>query len=73
MEFVPLMPLAKHELTGSFQIMRVQLPRASLGPPQSPFEQPNEVVEADILLGEDGMARAIHVSAAGRFTPWRSR
>jgi hypothetical protein len=73
MEFIPLTPFSSDDLSGSFQIMRVQLPRASLGPPRSPFEQPHELVEADVLLGEDGTARAIHVSSSQQFQPWRPR
>ena len=72
-EFVPLMPLTERELAGPFQIVRVQMPRASLGTLRSPLEHPNEVIEADVLLGEDGMARAIRVSASGSVYPWRSR
>lgn len=72
-EFVPLMPLSEHELAGSFQIVRVQMPRASLGALTSPFEHPSEFVEADVLLGEDGMARAIRVSTNESGYPWRSR
>ena len=72
-EFLPLVPLGEHELTGSFQIVRVQMPRASLGALTSPFEHPSEIVEADVLLGEDGMARAIRVSTNGSGYPWRSR
>jgi hypothetical protein len=72
-EFVPLMPLSERELAGPFQIVRVQMPRASLGNLLSPLEHPNEVIEADVLLGEDGMARAIRVSASGSVYPWRSR
>jgi hypothetical protein len=72
-EFVPLMPLTERELTGSFQIVRVQMPRASLSALTSPFEHPNEVVEADVLLGEDGMARAIRVSTNGTAYPRRFR
>ena len=48
-EFLPLMPMTAQELTGSFQIVRVQMPRASLGALRSPLEQPNELVEADVL------------------------
>jgi hypothetical protein len=73
MEFVPLVPLSERELTGSFQLVRVQMPRASLGALTSPFEHPDEVVEADVLLGEDGMARAIRVSTKGSAYPWRPR
>lgn len=71
--FVPLMPMTEQELTGSFQLVRVQMPRASLGALRSPLDSPNELVEADVLLGEDGMARAIRVSASGSIYPWRSR
>jgi len=71
--FVPLMPMTDQELRGSFQLVRVQMPRASLGALRSPLDHPNELVEADVLLGEDGMARAIRVSASGSIYPWRSR
>ena len=72
-EFVPLMPMTERELSGPFQLVRVQMPRASLGALRSPLEHPNELVEADVLLGEDGMARAIRVSTSGSVYPWRSR
>jgi hypothetical protein len=72
-DFVPLMPMSERELAGPFQILRVQMPRASLGALTSPFDYPNEIVEADLLLGEDGMARAIRVSADDSIYPWRSR
>lgn len=72
-EFVPLMPLTAQDLTGPFQLVRVQMPRASLGPLRSPLDHPAELVEADVLLGEDGRARAIRISAAGSIYPWRSR
>jgi hypothetical protein len=72
-EFVPLLPLTAQDLTGTFQLVRVQMPRASLGPLRSPLERPDELVEADVLLGEDGRARAIRISAAGSIYPWRTR
>jgi hypothetical protein len=72
-QFLPLMPMTEHELTGSFQLVRVQMPRASLGELQSPLQNPNELVEADVLLGEDGMARAIRLTTSGSIQPWRSR
>ena len=72
-EFVPLMPITEHELTGSFQIVRVQMPSASLGALRSPLARPNEMVEADVLLGEDGRARAIRVNANESIYPWRPR
>ena len=54
--FVPIVPMTADELSGSFSIARVQIG----GRP------------ADVLLGEDGMARAIRVSTDGS-APWRSR
>ena len=72
-EFVPLMPMSEQELSGPFQLVRVQMPRASLGALRLPLEHPNELVEADVLLGEDGMARAIRVSTSGSINPWRLR
>ena len=72
-EFVPLLPMTAHELTGSFQIVRVQMPRASLGPLASPTADPRELVEADVLLGEDGTARGIHISTNGSVYPWRPK
>lgn len=73
MEFVPLMPMTGHELAGSFQIVRVQMPRASLGALGSPLDPPNALVEADVLLGEDGIARGIRLSTSGSLYPRRSR
>jgi hypothetical protein len=70
--FVPLMPIAEQELTGPFQIVRVQMPRSSLGASMSPIEHPSDLIEADVLLGQDGMARAIRVSTESIY-PWRSR
>jgi hypothetical protein len=72
-EFVPLMPMTEQDLAGPFQLVRVQMPNASLGPLRSPRQHPGELIEADVLLGEDGMARAIRVSASGSVDPWRSR
>jgi hypothetical protein len=73
LEFVPLLPMTEQELTGSFQIVRVQMPNASLGPLRSPLQSPNDLVEADVLLGEDGRARAIRLNTNGSIYPWRSR
>ena len=47
--FVPLVPMTADELSGSFSIARVQIGQT----------------QADVLLGEDGMARAIRVSTNG--------
>ena len=73
LEFVALVPMTERELSGSFQIVRVQLPRASFGAWTSPLEDPHELVETDVLLGEDGVARAIRVSTETTLSPWRSR
>ena len=73
MEFVPLMPIADHDLGGAFQIVHVQMPRAALGALAPPLQHPAEIVEADVLLGEDGVARAIRISTNGSSFPWRSR
>jgi hypothetical protein len=72
-EFVPLMPMTEQDLAGPFQLVRVQMPNASLGPLRSPRQHPGELIEADVLLGEDGLARAIRVSTSGSVYPWRSR
>jgi hypothetical protein len=70
LEFVPLMPFSSRDLSGPFQIMRVQMPRGALGR-LSPLESPHELIEADVLLGEDGMARAIRISTGASNSPWR--
>ena len=72
-EFVPLLPMTEQELAGPFQIVRVQMPGASLGSLRSPLMLPNEMIEADVLLGEDGRARAIRVNTSGSIYPWRPR
>jgi hypothetical protein len=72
-EFVPLLPMSEQELTGSLQIVRVQMPNASLGALRSPLRSPSDLVEADVLLGEDGRARAIRLNTNGSIFPWRSR
>jgi hypothetical protein len=73
-DFVPLVPMAADELSGSFQIVRVQMPRAALGALAGTVDigRADDPVQADLLLGEDGMARAIRVSANGS-VPWRSQ
>jgi hypothetical protein len=73
-EFVPLVPMTPGEMSGSFQIVRVQMPRAALGGLASriPISSVDDPVQADLLLGEDGLARAIRVSTDGT-APWRSQ
>jgi len=67
------MPMTDYEMAGPFQLVRVQMPRASLGPLRSALDRPNELIEADVLLGEDGMARAIRVSTSESVYPRRFR
>ena len=61
-EFIPLLagaPAAQPLESG--QLVRVQLPRAALASLGLPLnaERGNEPVKADVLLGNDGLARAI--------------
>jgi hypothetical protein len=61
-EFVPLVAGGAPPLT-SGQLVRVELPRsavASLGLPLDPARV-GETIKADVLLGEDGLARAIRL------------
>ena len=60
-DFIPLGYLNPATLQDGGQIIRVELPRATLvnfGLPVN-MERYNEKVKADVLLGVDGMARAI--------------
>ncbi len=60
--FWPLGPLSPREHMGSsLQLMRVQLRGATLSRLGMPVDVvwASEVVEADVLVGEDGVARAI--------------
>lgn len=50
--FTPLLPLSEQELGGSLQMVRIRFAAAAGADP----------VEADVLVGEDGLARAIRVS-----------
>jgi hypothetical protein len=61
-EFIPLVAGAPGATPlESGQLVRVQLPRAALAPLGLPLnaERGNEPVKADVLLGNDGLARAI--------------
>ena len=53
-DFVPLMPMTADELSGSFQIVRVQMPRAALGALAATVDvsRADDPVEADVLLDE---------------------
>jgi hypothetical protein len=61
-EFIPLVGGAPGATPlESGQLVRVQLPRSALAPLGLPLnaERGNEPVQADVLLGNDGLARAI--------------
>jgi len=60
-DFLPLIYDASDQAMESGQVIRVQLPRtalASFGLPYNP-ERANDTVKADLLLADDGSARAI--------------
>ena len=61
--FVALSPIAGD--AGVVRLMRVQLPETAVRAlgfdVPAPFVPPDGFVEADVLLGEDGMARAIRI------------
>jgi hypothetical protein len=60
-DFVPLLTGVGNTPLDNGQVIRVQMPRAALASFGLPFnlERANESVKADVLLGEDGLARAI--------------
>jgi hypothetical protein len=62
--FVPLVPIAEEELSGSFSLVRVELPAAALIDLGVALERGRSAqpVQAEVLLGEDGLARAIRVT-----------
>ena len=60
-DFIPLMQGAAFTQTEAARLVRVELPRAALAQFGIPLngEQAGGRVKADLLLGEDGTARAI--------------
>ena len=60
-DFVPLLAGVGNPTIDNGQVIRVQMPRSALASFGLPFnlERANESVKADVLLGEDGLARAI--------------
>jgi hypothetical protein len=60
-DFIPLMQGARLTQTDGVRMVRVELPRSALARFGLPVnaEQTNGRVKADVLLGEDGLARAI--------------
>jgi len=62
--FMPLSPDAHQDLVGSFQVARVLLPRevlADLGVVLD-ANRVGEPIQADVVFGEDGLARAIRLA-----------
>ena len=60
-DFIPLMNRESLAQLDSGQIMRVELPRSALmsyGLPMN-MERADERIKADVLVGNDGLARAI--------------
>ena len=60
-DFIPLMDRTSVEQMDGGQVMRVELPRSALisfGLPMD-MERATERVKADVLVGNDGLARAI--------------
>lgn len=62
-EFIPLTELADATAISSGTIVRVEMPRASLIAMGLPLnaERAHETVKADIVVGDDGLARAIRL------------
>src|SRR6185369_14078066 len=62
-EFIPLTELADATAISSGTIFRVEMPRASLIAMGLPLnaERAHETVKADIVVGDDGLARAIRL------------
>jgi len=62
-EFFPLTLVAQTEVEGTQQIVRVEVPRSTLmmwGLPVN-AERAGEMVQADVVIGEYGVARAIRI------------
>jgi len=60
-DFIPLTYIADSAQMDSAHVVRVRMPRSaliSLGLPMN-YERASELVKADVLIGDDGLARAI--------------
>jgi hypothetical protein len=60
-EYLPLTYVADSDALESGQVVRVRIPRSALvtlGLPMN-FERAGELVKADVVIGDDGLARAI--------------
>ena len=62
--FMPLSPDARQDLSGSFQVARVLLPREALADLGVVLDanRVGEPIQADVVFGEDGLARAIRLA-----------
>jgi len=62
-DFIPLTAIADATAMHSGTIVRVEMPRASLIAMGLPLnaERAHETVKADIVVGDDGLARAIRL------------
>ena len=69
--FLPLGPDVERELSGSFQLSRVRVPRGVLVDLGLLMEahRGGEPVQADVVFGEDGLARAIRLAPVSRRIP----
>ena len=62
--FVPLSSDVRQDLLGSFQVARVLLPREALADLGVVLDvnRVGEPIQADVVFGEDGLARAIRLA-----------
>ncbi len=68
-EFIPVVPGAVLEAGESGRVVRVQLPRTALGAFGFPVNEERiaERISADVLLGDDGSARAVRFVRVSQF------
>jgi hypothetical protein len=64
LSFMPLSPDARQDLLGAFQVARVLLPREVLADLGIVLDanRVGEPIQADVVFGEDGLARAIRIA-----------
>ena len=73
--FLPLMAASPLEPTESGHLIRMNLPRSTMGRFGFPIssERIEEPVKADVLIGEDGVARAIRFVYTTEALPYPGR
>ena len=71
MRFIPLGPDLEYGLPGSFQLVRVRVPRDVLVDLGVLIDgrRSREPVQADVVFGEDGLAKAIRLAPVSRRIP----